>query len=162
MLPIERQSESYVSKHCSKLLFNQKVVDNNQTNFNKSIIQNLNQNIKSSYYTRCTTTRTTPKRVTSLWGHLGVIIATAGNPASFEGMLQRWRAVDIIVSNLTSPKCEPQAFRSRGENDTGFVLFNNTRCYVFPTCNPSLFFGCNNTQQVGVLLPTRISCLEPR
>ena len=36
-----------------------------------------------------------------------------GNPAPFEEMLLRWRAVGNIVSDLADPKFEPQTSRSR-------------------------------------------------
>ena len=39
-----------------------------------------------------------------------------GNTAPFEGMLQRWRAVGNTVFDLTGPRYEPQASRSRDES----------------------------------------------
>ena len=41
-----------------------------------------------------------------------------GNTASFEEMLQRWRAVGNTVSDLTGQRFEPQASRSRDEGVT--------------------------------------------
>ena len=40
------------------------------------------------------------------------------NTASFEEMLQRWRAVGNTVSDLTGPRLKPQTFRSRDKRDT--------------------------------------------
>ena len=39
-----------------------------------------------------------------------------GNKAPFEDILQRWRVVGNIVSNLTGARFEPQASRTRNEN----------------------------------------------
>ena len=41
-----------------------------------------------------------------------------GNTASFEEMLQRWRAVGNTVSDLADPRFEPQTSRSRDERVT--------------------------------------------
>ena len=41
-----------------------------------------------------------------------------GNTASFEEMLQLWRAVGNTVSNLTGPRFEPQTSHSRDERVT--------------------------------------------
>ena len=41
-----------------------------------------------------------------------------GNTASFEEMLQRWRAVNNTVSDLTGPRFEPHTSRSRDERVT--------------------------------------------
>ena len=41
-----------------------------------------------------------------------------GNTASFEEMLERWRAVGNTVSNLNGPRFEPQTSRSRHERVT--------------------------------------------
>ena len=41
-----------------------------------------------------------------------------GSTASFEEMLQRWRAVGNTVSNLVGPRFEPQTFHSRNERVT--------------------------------------------
>ena len=38
--------------------------------------------------------------------------------ASFEEILQRWRAVGNVVSDLTGPRFEPQTSRSREERVT--------------------------------------------
>ena len=56
----------------------------------------------------------TPKCVTSWRVHLRVI-APMGNTAPFEEMLQRWRAVGNIVSDLTDSRFERHASRSRKE-----------------------------------------------
>ena len=42
----------------------------------------------------------------------------SGTTSLFKGMLQRRRAVDNIVSDLTAPRFEPQTFRSRDERVT--------------------------------------------
>ena len=47
-----------------------------------------------------------------------LIIAPAGYAASVEEMLQRWRADGNTVSELISPRFEPQTFRSRDERVT--------------------------------------------
>ena len=59
----------------------------------------------------------TPKHLTSLWVHLRVI-APEGNTASFEEMLQRWRAVGNTVSDVTGPRFAPQTSSSKGERVT--------------------------------------------
>ena len=41
-----------------------------------------------------------------------------GNPASFEEMLQRWRAVGDTAFDLTGPRFEPQTSRFRDERAT--------------------------------------------
>ena len=41
-----------------------------------------------------------------------------GNTASFEEMLQWWRAVGNAVPDLTGPRFEPQTSRSRDERVT--------------------------------------------
>ena len=41
-----------------------------------------------------------------------------GNTVPFKSILQRWRAVDNTVSNLTGPRFEPQTFLSRNERIT--------------------------------------------
>ena len=43
------------------------------------------------------------------------VIAPAGNKASLEEMLLRWRAVGNTVSNLTGPRSEPQISRSKDD-----------------------------------------------
>ena len=45
-------------------------------------------------------------------------MAPVNNTALFEEMLQWWRVVGNFVSDLTGPRFEPQAFRSRDERVT--------------------------------------------
>ena len=52
-----------------------------------------------------------PKRVTN-WRKQFPIRCTANNTAPFEEILQRWRAIGIIVSDLISPRFEPQTSRA--------------------------------------------------
>ena len=58
-----------------------------------------------------------PKRVTSGWAHLCVIVP-AGNTTPFEKMLQQWRDVGNTVFNLTGRRLKPLTFRSRDERVT--------------------------------------------
>ena len=58
-----------------------------------------------------------PKRVTSLRGP-NLRSLRLGNTASFEEMLQRWRAVGNTVFDLTGPRFEFQTSRSRDERVT--------------------------------------------
>ena len=50
-----------------------------------------------------------------------LLIASAGNTALFEEMLQRWRAVGNNVSDMTGPRFKPQTSRSRRERVTARI-----------------------------------------
>ena len=54
--------------------------------------------------------------------------APSGNTTLFEKMSQRWRAVGNTVSDLTSPRFEPQTSRSRHER----VTTRSAVRYVYP------------------------------
>ena len=82
---------------------------------------NTNQ-IKIFHYTRCNM----PKRVTTLLGPSTGHCARATLLRFSKKSCSEWRAVGNTVSNLTSPKFEPQTSRSEDERvtarPTGYVI----------------------------------------
>ena len=69
--------------------------------------------LKFSEFSATPTPPPLSKSCVRYWAHLCVI--APGNTASFEEILQRWRAVGNTVSDLTSPRFEPQTSRSKDE-----------------------------------------------